>query len=334
MVKKIPSLDGIRAISFLLVFIAHAGLDKWVPGGFGVTVFFFLSGFLITTLMRLEYQASGEVNLKHFYLRRILRIWPPFYIVLFVAAIAMGATFKPFLAQLLHVTNYWSIYHGVEGMPPGTGVYWSLAVEEHFYLGFPLLYLGMQKMKLSNRQQALAIYALCTVVLAWRCYLVLVAHVSTDRTYMGTDCRIDSILFGCALAIYGNPVVDGTRVRLRSIVPAVIALLACLLIRGDVFRETLRYTIQGAGLTALFVAAIQFAPHILNNAPLRFIGLLSYSLYLLHFVVIFSIEQVLPLIPHVVQMIVAFLVSVALSWLIYILVEKPAAGLRRKLQEV
>src|SRR5665213_2686933 len=109
LVNKIPSLDGIRAISFLLVFIAHAGLDKWVPGGFGVTVFFFLSGFLITTLMRQEYLTSGDVNLRHFYLRRVLRIWPPFYIVLAVTAIATEVDFKPFLAQILHVTNYWSI---------------------------------------------------------------------------------------------------------------------------------------------------------------------------------------------------------------------------------
>ena len=282
--------------------------------------------------MRLEYQASGDVNLRHFYMRRVLRIWPAFYIVLLVAAVATEVDLKPFLAQLLHVTNYWSIYHGVQGMPPGTGVYWSLAVEEHFYLGFPFLYLGMQKLKLSLRQQAMVIYALCLLVLIWRIYLVTVVHVSTDRTYMGTDCRIDSILFGCALAIYRNPVIDSARVKFSNVVLAGLALLACLIIRGDVFRETLRYSIQGIGLTAVFVAAIQYAPHILNNAPLRFIGLLSYSLYLLHFVVIIAIERGLPMIPHVVQMIMALMLSIVLSWVMYEVVEKPAGRLRRRLQ--
>jgi peptidoglycan/LPS O-acetylase OafA/YrhL len=73
----IPSLDGLRALSFLIVFLAHSGVSG-VPGGFGVTVFFYLSGFLITTLMRVEQENTGRVNLRHFYLRRALRILPPF----------------------------------------------------------------------------------------------------------------------------------------------------------------------------------------------------------------------------------------------------------------
>jgi peptidoglycan/LPS O-acetylase OafA/YrhL len=81
----IPSLDGLRAISFLIVFVAHSGLEWIVPGGFGVTVFFYLSGFLITTLMRVEYRRDGTVSLRAFYVRRVLRILPPFYLVLVLA---------------------------------------------------------------------------------------------------------------------------------------------------------------------------------------------------------------------------------------------------------
>src|ERR1700733_14513831 len=84
----LPSLDGIRAVSFLLVFAAHAGLGDVIPGGFGVTVFFFLSGYLITTLLRIEHDATGTVSLRQFYLRRALRILPPFYLVLALAALA------------------------------------------------------------------------------------------------------------------------------------------------------------------------------------------------------------------------------------------------------
>src|SRR5271163_2884515 len=86
----IPSLDGLRAVSFLIVFLAHAGVEGF-PGGFGVTVFFFLSGYLITTLMRMEADASGKVSLKHFYLRRALRILPPFYVVLVAATLLAAA---------------------------------------------------------------------------------------------------------------------------------------------------------------------------------------------------------------------------------------------------
>ena len=83
----IPSLDGIRTIAFLIVFLSHAGGEKIFPGGFGVTVFFFLSGYLITTLLRREYEQNQFINLKHFYLRRLVRIWPGFYLVLFLASI-------------------------------------------------------------------------------------------------------------------------------------------------------------------------------------------------------------------------------------------------------
>ena len=101
----IPSLDGLRAVSFSIVFFAHAGLEKWVPGGFGVTVFVFLSGYLITTLMRMEFEKTGTVSLRKFYLRRVLRILPPFYVVLLLATAltALGVLqgdilLKPFLA--------------------------------------------------------------------------------------------------------------------------------------------------------------------------------------------------------------------------------------------
>ena len=71
--RHIPSLDGLRAVSFLLVFAAHAGLEHFVPGGFGVTIFFFLSGFLITTLLRAEFEKNGVISIRHFWLRRTLR---------------------------------------------------------------------------------------------------------------------------------------------------------------------------------------------------------------------------------------------------------------------
>jgi len=83
----IPSLDGIRAVSFMIVFLSHAGLERLVPGGFGVTVFFFLSGYLITTLLRMEAERTGSIDLRGFYLRRVFRIFPPFYLFLALFAV-------------------------------------------------------------------------------------------------------------------------------------------------------------------------------------------------------------------------------------------------------
>ena len=93
--RHIPSLDGLRAISFLLVFAAHSGLEHYVPGGFGVTIFFFLSGFLITTLLRAEYEKNAVISIRHFWLRRTLRILPPFYLVLAGAVLISVAVDPP-----------------------------------------------------------------------------------------------------------------------------------------------------------------------------------------------------------------------------------------------
>ena len=347
--RHMPSLDGIRAISFLLVFFSHAGLGSLVPGGIGVTIFFFLSGFLITTLMRVEFEKNGFVNLPHFWLRRIFRIFPPFYIVLICAALAslafdpVGTLYWPAVrAQLLHFTNYWIIWHGYTGQPAGTGVYWSLAVEEHFYLIFPFLYVGMRKLRLSPAGQVKVLWGICAAVLLWRCLLVFVWHVPSDRTYMGTDTRFDSIMFGCALAVWNNPALDAPELNERRwkylIVPAAVGIIVgCLLYRAPSFRETFRYTLQGMALTLIFIAAIRFKDwlpfRILNWRPIAFMGVLSYSLYLLHLAVVFAVERNLPAAPPALQGALALGIAFVLAWIMYVLVEKPAARYRRRLTD-
>lgn len=156
----IPSLDGIRALSFLVVFVSHDGLDKIIPGLFGVAVFFFLSGYLITTLIRIEMDSTGKLSIKDFYLRRTLRIFPPFYlafllIILIVKAGWLSGTYSihNLVATAAYLTNYWDIFvHPVK--MPGFTVFWSLSVEEHFYLLFPCLMLTMHHFRMRRSTQA------------------------------------------------------------------------------------------------------------------------------------------------------------------------------------
>jgi peptidoglycan/LPS O-acetylase OafA/YrhL len=347
--RHIPSLDGIRAISIALVFLAHAGLDHVVPGSLGVTIFFFLSGFIITTLMRSEYEGNGSVNLGHFWLRRALRILPPFYLVLFAATLAAYALSPPgtlygpaVAAQALHVANYWVIAHGDYGIAPGTDIYWSLAVEEHFYLLFPWLYVAMQRFGLSQSRQAWLLWGLCAALLAWRCVLVLGLDVQSDRTYRATDTRGDSILFGCALAVWNNPVLDPPRLRPHAwkyvLLPsAFAALLLSIVFRNAVFKETLRYSIQGAALTIVFIAAIRFHHwppfRFLNLKPVAFAGVLSYSLYLIHHPLLLLIARLMPQLHPLLRALIALSASVCLAWLVYLLVEKPCARLRNRLKD-
>jgi peptidoglycan/LPS O-acetylase OafA/YrhL len=345
---EIPSLDGLRTLSFGFVFLAHAGLAEIVPGAFGVTVFFFLSGYLITTLMRLEFEETGHVSLRQFYFRRVLRIHPPFYLVLTLAVLASLVGLLPrFLdpravtAQALHYANYWIIGHGFEGIPLGTGVYWSLAVEEHFYLVFPWMFGALRALGGARVKQAATLLALCALVLAWRCWLVLFAHVPEERTAIASDARFDSILFGCALALYGNPALDESRISERvwklGLLPvALLGLLASFLVRSGVFRETLRYTLQGVCLMPVFVCAVRFptwAPFkLLNLRPMKWVGKVSYSLYLVHQVVIGILY---PRVTHAYTLLlpgsIALALSVSIAALIYRFIELPCAKLRRRL---
>jgi peptidoglycan/LPS O-acetylase OafA/YrhL len=347
----IPSLDGIRALSFLIVFLAHAGLEKWVPGYFGLTVFFFLSGYLITTLLRMEYDKTSTIGLPQFYFRRVLRILPPFYLVLFLAwtltlaGVLPGSIHFPgALSQALHVTNYYIIGAGWwDGIAPGTWVYWSLAVEEHFYLFFPLLYLGLRRFVPNAGRQVAVLAGLCLLVLAWRCVLVFVFNAPKDRLYVATDTRIDSILFGCILAIRANPAMDVPlpaltrwgKVWSRLQIPAALLLLGISLVyRHPQFEQTFRYSLQGLALIPLFTLAIirhdQGVFRVLNGKALRFIGLLSYSLYLFHTSVIYGVQQWAPVHP-LLQGVLAFVVTGLLSLAVYQWVEKPCAAWRKRL---
>jgi peptidoglycan/LPS O-acetylase OafA/YrhL len=347
----IPSLDGIRAASVALVFAAHAGLKDRVPGNFGVTVFFFLSGYLITTLLRMERERNGRISLRNFYLRRVLRIFPPFYLVLVLATLltVVGALPGPritpdaLLSQVFYLTNYRVIQHGWwDGIAPGTWIFWSLSVEEYFYLGFPLLYLALLRWLPGRRRQALVLVGLCAAVLAWRAVLVFALGASKDRTYIATDTRIDSILFGCILGLFGNPILDPTKVRERTwklaLVPLALAgLLVSFLVRSPQFQETVRYSLQGVCLFPLFVTAVRWPGwlpmRVLNVGWVKFLGVLSYSIYLVHPAVLWGVTSWIKL-PGVAQAAIGLALTLAIALAIYEVVEKPAARLRRRLSRV
>jgi len=346
----IPSLDGIRAAAVMLVFLAHAGLNERVPGNFGVTAFFFLSGYLITTLLRMEFDRTGGVSLRAFYLRRILRIFPPMYLVLgcasliTVAGLMEGSVhLDAFAAQVFYLSNYYIVQNGWwDGRAPGSWIYWSLAVEEHFYLVFPLAYLFLRRWTTSNRRQLLILAAICAAVLAWRLELIIGLGASHDRTYVATDTRIDSILFGCMLAVYGNPILEPTRIapiwwKLVLLPAGVLALLISFLVQTPVFADTLRYTVQGLALLPLFAVAIRFHDwgmfRILNWRWVRFTGALSYSIYLMHPTVLFAVHQWTPWHP-LVQGMVSLGLTLGLAAVMYRFIEQPCARLRKRLSHV
>jgi peptidoglycan/LPS O-acetylase OafA/YrhL len=293
-------------------------------------------------------EKTGSVSLKNFYKRRALRILPPFYMVFGLALAAWGIGLLPrptelasIPAVLLHYANYYIVAHDHHGFLTGTGIYWSLAVEEHFYLLFPFLFLLLIRFVGTPSARAVWLLALCLILLVWRCVLVFVFDASVLRTSVASDTRFDSLLFGCALALYENPAIDSSAVSERMwkyvLFPlGLIGLLISFTVRADVFRETCRYSVQGASLAPIFVCAIRypnwFPIRPLNMRWLAFVGTLSYSLYLIHLVVLGGLGENLgrtvgPLTIGIVGLAITF----ALAWLMYVLIERPCARLRRRL---
>lgn len=296
-VGEVPSLDGLRAVSVLLVMVAHSGLQWIVPGGFGVTMFFFISGFIITTLLIREQSKRGTINVSAFYLRRALRLYPA--LLAFVIAIVAAYTlvnaeprFTAIAGGLLYFMNYLVIF-SPENVLPQSNHLWSLAVEAHFYLVYPLLFLWLGS---EWRRFAIVLAVLCAVSLALRIWASLSfpsAALVYEYAYQASETRLDSIAYGalCALLLL-SPLGDRVARLLtsRATVVAGLAVLAgTLLIRHPVFRDTVRYTLQGLALMPVITACVLGGPgwiekarSILNSRTFVLGGALSYSLYLWH----------------------------------------------------
>lgn len=341
---QIPSLDGWRTVAIALVFFSHAGLHDLVPGGFGVTVFFFLSGYLITTLMILEKEKTGRISIPKFYLRRFFRLFPPLIFVL-VAANALcafgfiggRATLQGFLAQLLYMANYLIVYFPAgELAPMGTGVFWSLSIEEHFYIVFPWLVWGVRRAS----RVGYVLLATCLILLLWRLVLVNLFHAQQVRTYYATDTRFDSIAYGCLLAIFKNPLKEKNRNQIGVegyviLGVSVSALMASFLIRNAVFRETFRYSMQGIALLPVFYYSILFPRNwlfkILNLGPVRYLGEISYSFYLVHHIVLGKIGREDH--PTALQVAMSGVCALILAMAMHVLIEKPAKRLRERISD-
>jgi peptidoglycan/LPS O-acetylase OafA/YrhL len=293
----VPGLDGIRAICITLVVLGHLGFGELVPGGLGVTTFFFISGYLITRLLAAEHDRFGRVDLPRFYGRRMLRLAPE--LVVFIAV--LGLVLAPLLHQPLPLPAafaalfYWTNYYFILGLDTCrdcsiTGHLWSLSVEEHFYLVMPLVMAGCAFAP--KRLQGLLI-GVGVACLGWRFYAHSALGMSELYTYKATECRVDSIGWGCLAAMVERSkprLMDGLRRHGATVFGVGVALLlASLVIRDETFRATARYSLQGVALFAM-VLPLTVAPRlawlnrVLEHPVLRWMGRRSYGAYLWHYV--------------------------------------------------
>jgi peptidoglycan/LPS O-acetylase OafA/YrhL len=273
-----PELDGLRAIAAVLVVLDHALVPGFDGGGLGVDLFFALSGFLITGLLVDEWERRGKVDLVRFWWRRALRLLPAVWALVAVCWIA-----GPWLGQatrdgawptLLYFTNWQRAFRGDSGALGHTG---SLAIEEQFYILWPLALIAM--LAFVGRAGALRV----TLTAAIGVTLVReVAHgrIPMERIYNGTDFRVDGLLYGCALALWGQQL----RHRVWPIA-GVVLLIGLFFARTFFAIGWIERTGIAVGTCAL-IAGAHLLPglrHSLGVAPLRWLGRRSYGIYLWHY---------------------------------------------------
>lgn len=339
---RIPSLDGLRAISILLVIISHLvdtyvatdGIGgKWLEhlGTLGVRVFFVISGFLITGLLLHELDTTGRIRLTKFYFRRTFRIFPPYYVLILVVAVLYLFNWVDLTsADLLHAITYTVNYYPARSWALGHA--WSLSVEEQFYLLWPavLLLAGRRW----SMRIAFAIMLLCPLIRLGY-YYVLPWLIRYEVGYR-FETVADSLAAGCVLA-GANDWLRRQRLyqqalqsRCFVLVPIIIVCLSALSPR---LRTSLLFsaTLQNIGIAACIAWCMTYSSskigYVLNSKPMVFLGLMSYSVYL---------WQQLFLDPYSSSSITHFPVNLVLVGVAalssYYVVERPALRLRHRLE--
>jgi peptidoglycan/LPS O-acetylase OafA/YrhL len=278
-----PELDGLRGLAVLVVLAAHVPmLGVAREGGLaGVTLFFVLSGYLITRLLVAEWTTTARVDLRSFYLRRALRLFPALAAVLVVVVTGYGLGLwqsnpADLAAAVPAVIFYVGNWVAAMGVPFGVlGHTWSLGVEEQFYLVWPIL-LILVLSRVSLRTLGTVAVIVAVLITPWRLVLLLNGHLGW--AFNGTDAHADGLLLGCAIALLGPRLPSG---------------LGWLGVVGVI--ATSIVWIGGGGLVVMVplatiasALAVACAPTALGWKPLAFVGRISYGLYLWHFLFIWS----------------------------------------------
>ena len=352
--KYLPSIDSLRALAVLAVIIYHVDVN-YLPGGFlGVDLFFVLSGYLISSLIIKEYRKTGSLNLYNFYIRRARRLLPAVYFMITVGLVVM-VLFNEVLLRKSHLdaifgyiysSNWWYIFHKLDyfdsfGAQSPFKHLWSLAIEEQFYMIFPLLFLLVNRKKKSkdgtyklNKNFLYVVLGLILVSLIAHILLFDINNIS--RIYFGTDTRAFSLLVGVVGAILYpmerlHAKVTPQQNMIYSVVSLVsIATLITVMIYTSEY-NTLLYRggfllVAILGLIVIISSGKQHTlmSRLLSFKPVVFIGKISYSLYLWHFPVLVLTTPVSEIgNPNIIFVILRVILTFALATVSYVFVETP-----------
>ena len=329
--RYFPMLDGLRAVSILLVLFFHTHDKLWEPlnGYLGVTLFFVISGFLITTLLLREEDRNGKASIWRFYVRRVFRIFPLYYLALgavsvLVLGFGMGTHPESYPQRLLLLATY-------NGEFAGSGTFshsWSLGIEEKFYLVWP--FLGFVLAPLMRKRLLIAAVLLAASIASapfagWNYFAIYIP-----------------ILAGVVFAILMHDEAGYRRVsQLARPVPGALVLagaVAALLINNDKTYVHVPFSILAALCLPLFLIGPAFLRAGLSWKPLRYIGTRAYGIYLFHPMLLDIVDRFLPKddsspLLAVVRVVVLFGMSLAVAEVLFRVFEKPLIEVGRKLTQ-
>jgi peptidoglycan/LPS O-acetylase OafA/YrhL len=351
-----PGVDGLRAVAVIAVLLYHANFG-WIPGGFlGVEVFLVISGYLITSLLLLEWLRTGSVDLKDFWIRRARRLLPALFVLLTLTAtaamiFARDALFRmgeDVLAALSYSTNWVMIfrqesYFEAFGRPPLLRHLWSLAIEEQFYLVWPLVFtVGMFLLAKHSRglrttvARFLGIVVVGIVASTALMWFLFVPFEDPSRVYFGTDTRAAGLLVGVALAFVWQPWrFNGLLQRRGTIALNIAGFAALAFLLLDLLRmaEFDSFLYRGGFLVTSLLTAVVLAVTVhpqgalnavLGTKPLVWVGKRSYGLYLYHWPIFMLLRPGIDVMwPTWVTLTVQFSLTFAVAEASYRWIEQP-----------
>jgi peptidoglycan/LPS O-acetylase OafA/YrhL len=340
-----PQLDGLRAVAVYLVVLFHAG-SSWFSGGYiGVDVFFVLSGYLVTQLLLRDITARGAIRFGRFYARRFRRLLPAAFVALIVTAMVFTAIGSPaevlnaagsFKAAFLYATNWYFIhqasgYFGANITTNPVLQFWSLAVEEQFYLLWPLALGGIfffTRRLETTRQLRVVRTIIAAGAIASAVWALTLRNTNPNHAYYGTDTRAYELLAGALLALIPQ-LIDTARTYQRAMRAAAIGSLAVLIAvaTSSIHLDAIQRGIAATITTTALIIAIETTEHgiikrALSNNATVYLGKISYGTYLWHWIVILVATRTFHL-DTLTTIATCALIATALASLSYQLLEHP-----------